>query len=262
MRLKVSQDDGEASTSDASSTTITKRRHTRKLKLVPALFVVVALGLALQGAFAQSASAETGVPCPQTGMETVATDAPDYPPGSTVHITGTGYAPGCDATVQISRPDSVVESFTASTDLDGNLAYDYLLPPPPGVIGEYGLDILGLNGVLASMTFTDAPRTWTAQQARNGISRATGQGAIPELGRRCHHSGKRRERSLSSREHCRGECQNGHLGDGRGNAALPDRVGEHADHRQRGPERRRGTVTHTGGTIVANNGVVSITGPD
>ena len=125
------------------------------MKFVPALFVVVALGLALQGAFAQSASAETGVPCPQTGMETVATDAPDYPPGSTVHITGTGYAPGCDATVQISRPDSVVESFTASTDFEGSLAYDYLLPPPPGVIGDYGLDILGLPGVLASMTFTD-----------------------------------------------------------------------------------------------------------
>ena len=131
---------------------------------MPALFVVVALGLALQGAFAQSASAETGVPCPQTGLETVATDAPDYPPGSTVHITGTGYAPGCDATVQLSRPDSVVESFTASTDLDGNLAYDYLLPPPPGVIGEYGLDILGLNGVLASMTFTDANDVRIRQQ--------------------------------------------------------------------------------------------------
>ena len=183
MRLKVSQDDGEASTSDASSTTITKRRRTRKLKLVPALLVVVALGLVLQGAFAQSASAETGVPCPQTGIETVATDAPDYPPGSTVHITGTGYAPGCDATIQLSRPDIVVESFTASTDLDGNLAYDYLLPPPPGVIGEYGLDILGLPGVLASMTFTDAPRTWTgAVSTEWNLAGNWAQGAIPGLG--------------------------------------------------------------------------------
>ena len=74
MRLRVSQDDGEASTSDASSTTTTERRHTRRLKLVSALFVVVALGLALQGAFAQSASAETGVPRPQTGIETIASD--------------------------------------------------------------------------------------------------------------------------------------------------------------------------------------------
>ena len=53
-------------------------------------------------------------------------------------------------------PTAVVESFTATTDFAGNLEYDYLLPPPPGVIGEYGLDILGLPGVLASMTFTDA----------------------------------------------------------------------------------------------------------
>ena len=154
MRPLVSRDDGEASANDASTKTNTKRRP-RGLKFVPALFVVVALGLALQGAFAQTASAETGVPCPQTGMETVATDAPDYPPGSTVHVTGTGYSPGCDAIVQISRPDSVVESFTATTDFAGNLEYDYLLPPPPGVIGDYGLDILGLNGVLASMTFAD-----------------------------------------------------------------------------------------------------------
>ena len=155
MRPLVSRDGGDASANDASTKTITKRRP-RGLKFVPALFVVVALGVALTGAFAQVASAETGVPCPQTGMETVATDELDYAPGSTVHVTGTGYAPACDATVQISRPDTVVESFTATTDFAGNLEYDYLLPPPPGVIGEYGLDILGLSGVLASMTFTDA----------------------------------------------------------------------------------------------------------
>ena len=83
MRPLVSRDDGEASTTDASTTTKTKRRP-RGLNFVPTLFVVVALGFALQGAFAQTAAAETGVPCPQTGMETVATDAADYPPGSTV----------------------------------------------------------------------------------------------------------------------------------------------------------------------------------
>ena len=90
-------------------------------------------------------------------METVATDAFDYPPGDTVHVTGTGYAPGCDVQVNISRPDSVVDSATVTTDLFGNLAYDYVLPPPPGVIGGYSLDVLGYAGtVLAHMTFTDA----------------------------------------------------------------------------------------------------------
>ena len=92
VRPLVSRDDGEASTNDAPTKTITKRGP-RGLKFVPALFVVVALGLALQGAFAQTASAETGVPCPQTGIETVATDRPAYAPGSTVHMTGAGYAP-------------------------------------------------------------------------------------------------------------------------------------------------------------------------
>ena len=127
MRPLVSRDDGEASANDASTKTKTKRRP-RGFKFVPALFVVVALGVALQGAFAQVASAETGVLCPQTGMETVATDELDYAPGATVHVTGMGYAPVCDVTVQISRPDRVVESFTATTDFVGNLEHDYLLP--------------------------------------------------------------------------------------------------------------------------------------
>src|SRR5215211_2593174 len=98
--------------------------------------------------------------CGQTGMETVATDAADYAPGLTVHITGSGYGPACDVTVKISRPDGVIERFAATTDLAGNLAYDYLLPPPPGVIGPYQIDVLGLvelaETTLATMTFTDA----------------------------------------------------------------------------------------------------------
>src|SRR5919201_1839286 len=129
-------------------------------KLVP--FLAFVLGLIAVGlAWSSPASAGTGT-CVQTGMETVATDGTDYPPGATVHVTGTGYAAGCDVQLNISRPDSVVDSGTATTDPFGNFSYDYVLPPPPGVIGEYGLDVLGYGDVtLASMTFTDAAKTWT-----------------------------------------------------------------------------------------------------
>ena len=113
MRQVVLQHEVEASTDDAHSHT----GHLSVRRSLLAAVLVVVLGFALQGVLAQEASALTGTPCLQTGLETVATDAPDYPPGSTVYITGTGYAPGCDATVQITRPDSVVESFTATTDL-------------------------------------------------------------------------------------------------------------------------------------------------
>ena len=130
-----------------------KSAVTKGLGFLLMLVLTAMAALALSG----NAWAETGAPCPPTGMETVATDKADYPPGETVHVTGGGYAPACDVEVWIERPDGVVESFIASTDLAGSFALDYLLPGPPGVIGEYGITVHGLGGAtLASMTFTDA----------------------------------------------------------------------------------------------------------
>jgi len=123
-------------------------------KIAAALLAAVAL-FAFQLVRAQSGSAATGDVCLQTGMETVATDADDYAPGLVVHVSGSGYGMACDVQVNIHRPDGVTESATVTTDAFGNLAYDYQLPPPPGVIGTYGLDVVG-SGTLASMTFTDA----------------------------------------------------------------------------------------------------------
>jgi len=134
------------------------------LRLVPAL--LVALAFVLQAAFAQPASAEAGVPCPQTGIETVASDQAEYAPGSIVHITGTGYGPGCDVVMKVTRPDgSVVRgdgsfepgSDTVTTDLLGELSYDYQLQSVPAVPGVYAVDVLGVgDAVLAQMTFADA----------------------------------------------------------------------------------------------------------
>ena len=121
-----------------------------------ALLAVLAFAL-LQLTLAQNGSAATGDPCPQTGMETVASDAGDYAPGTTAHFSGTGYSADCDIQLNIARPDSVVDTAAVTTDLFGNFTYDYPLPPPPGVIGPYHLDVLGYAGVtLAAMDFTDA----------------------------------------------------------------------------------------------------------
>jgi PKD domain len=117
------------------------------------LALAIAAALALSG----NAAAETGIQCPPTGLETVATDKADYPPGETVHVTGAGYGPVCDVEVRIERPDGIVESFVSSTDVAGGFALDYVLPGPPGVIGEYRITVRGLGGAtVASMTFTDA----------------------------------------------------------------------------------------------------------
>src|SRR6266516_4243589 len=102
-------------------------------RLATVLFAALAL-FAFQLVHAQTSSAATGVACGQTGMETVASDAADYPPGSTAHFPGTGYAPDCDVQLNVSRPDGVTDTLTATTDLLGNFSADYALPPPPGVI--------------------------------------------------------------------------------------------------------------------------------
>ena len=145
-------DAGEISTDGEPATA----RSRLRIQLLVALLAALTFAV-LQLALAQTGSAATGVPCPQTTMETVTSDADDYAPGSTAHFSGTGYAIGCDIELNIYRPDSVVDTATVTTDLFGNFTYDYPLPPPPGVIGPYHLDVLGYAGVtLASMDFTDA----------------------------------------------------------------------------------------------------------
>jgi hypothetical protein len=54
------------------------------------------------------------------GMEAVSTDQAQYGAGQTAQISGTGYGIGCDVTVNVTRPDGVVESGTATTDFGGN----------------------------------------------------------------------------------------------------------------------------------------------
>src|SRR2546430_10750237 len=136
-------------------------------RLAVALLAALAL-FAFQLAHAQSSSAATGVPCPQTGNELVATDHAAYVPGSLVHVTGMGYAPGCDVVVKVTRPDgSIVSgdgtftpgSDTGTTDFLGGLSYDYQLPSNPAIEGTYSVDVLGLaDAVLAHTTFLDAPK--------------------------------------------------------------------------------------------------------
>src|SRR3954454_2100041 len=141
--------DGAGTTADGAGTHVIR-------KLATVLFAALAL-FAFQLVHAQTSSAAAGLACPQTGMETVASDAGDYPPGSTAHFSGTGYGHDCDVQLNVSRPDGVTDTVSATTDLMGNFTADYPLPPPPGVIGPYHLDVLGYAGItLASMDFTDA----------------------------------------------------------------------------------------------------------
>ena len=101
--------------------------------------------------------AAPGGACAAVGGEALSTDAADYAPGSVVQITGMGFAPSCDVELRITRPDAVVETFSTTSDEAGEFLQEYLLPPPPGVIGEYLIDAIGLDGsVLATVAFGDS----------------------------------------------------------------------------------------------------------
>jgi VCBS repeat-containing protein len=142
---------------------------------IAAALIAALAALALNAILTPAASAGTGVPCSPTGLELLATDQADYAPGSTVHVTGSGFSVACDVVLAITRPDGVVESADISTDVGGSFAYDYLLPPPPGVIGEYSIDALGIGGApLASMTFSDGLTDYQQGTAATGTCTSPG----------------------------------------------------------------------------------------
>ncbi len=149
------------------------------------LMSILSLSIALPPASAPAVGAEA---CTATGNETVATTKEDYAPEEVVPISGTGYAPQCELTIKVTRPDGSVVvgdgsfepgSDTVITAEDGTFAYDYQLD---GIQGEYVIDVIGANGVvLATMTFNDSVNiraaVGAATGAMGGSGNATGAGA-------------------------------------------------------------------------------------
>lgn len=109
-----------------------------------------------------SAGFESSWPAPESclslaSMASVTTDQDDYAPGSTVLVSGSGFGAECQYELHVVRPDGVVEKSAVASDAGGNLSHQYVLPPPPGVIGEYRIDVVGPGDqVVASTAFMDA----------------------------------------------------------------------------------------------------------
>ncbi|MGB9622752.1 MAG: hypothetical protein ACPL07_02795, partial [Candidatus Bathyarchaeia archaeon] len=79
------------------------------------------------------------------------TDKSDYAPEETVTIYGTGFLPESLVTVEVKRPDLTVDSWSITSDSDGNFTTTYLLD---GITGEY--TIIAIDGTnTAATTFTD-----------------------------------------------------------------------------------------------------------
>jgi large repetitive protein len=120
------------------------------------------LAICLQASVAYAESA-----CTPTGSESIATDKGSYQAGETVQVTGLGFAPRCDLTLRVTRPDGSVVTGDGSetpgsdsvlTSSSGGIGYEYRLL---AIAGEYTVDALGVDGVvLATTSFADA-KAWT-----------------------------------------------------------------------------------------------------
>ncbi|RNI36963.1 hypothetical protein EFY79_09410, partial [Hanamia caeni] len=129
-----------------------------RLFLRSLLLTFFAVTLANAGAFSQTA--------------TINTDQLDYPPGSTVIITGTGWQPGETVTLQVLHEgetgDNAISGahapFTAVADASGNVSSTWVVPLDEDELGATLL--LTADGVIsgrhAETTFKDANIVFTA----------------------------------------------------------------------------------------------------
>lgn len=92
----------------------------------------------------------------------LATDQLDYPPESTVKISGSGFEPNQTLTIRVTWPDGTVRASGAklgeidqtTTDAEGNLYFEYQLTA--GLAGQYKIEVLNSSGqVLNTASFTD-----------------------------------------------------------------------------------------------------------
>ncbi|HXQ33719.1 MAG TPA: hypothetical protein VN843_06890, partial [Anaerolineales bacterium] len=109
--------------------------------------VIMILTMVLTGPMNVAAAPLAQDPTPVLG-----TDASDYAPGATAHITGSGFAPG-DYTLAALGPDSaVVEWGSVTADGDGNFAAD---SPELTSAGNYEVSAFaGDNALVATVSFT------------------------------------------------------------------------------------------------------------
>jgi hypothetical protein len=92
--------------------------------------------------------------CASQGTESVETDQSEYAPGSTAHITGTGFATSCEGIIDITPTEggSAPVVIEAETSPDGQLVGDYHVDGTPGT---YDVRVVGLDdAVLGSTTFS------------------------------------------------------------------------------------------------------------
>src|SRR5690242_7270383 len=111
---------------------------------------------------------------------TIKTDQLDYPPGSTVIITGTGWQPGETVTLQVLHEGETGDNttsgahapFTVVADANGNVTSQWIVPLDEDELGATLLltAVGGSSGRTANCTFTDAINTNTSLSSSSNPS--------------------------------------------------------------------------------------------
>jgi Prealbumin-like fold domain len=109
-----------------------------------------------------------------TGTPTISSDLPDYNPGQTVTLTGTGWTPGEAVHIHVAENNTTVTwSYDSDPDpvagVDGNLTYKFQLPNT--FIANYIVTATGqVSGATATTTFTDGNPSASLDQCQNGAA--------------------------------------------------------------------------------------------
>jgi hypothetical protein len=125
------------------------------------------------GVFAASASANSAGTTGGLSLfatPSISADKADYSAGSTVTLTGAGWAVG--EKVHIVVDDTVGQTWSLASDpdplagLDGSFTYSFTLPI--WFISSYSVTATGVTSGTATASFTDAPAAANLDQCRNG----------------------------------------------------------------------------------------------
>jgi len=128
-----------------------KESDKRKMKIKTAeLLVFLILGLMLATSMLPTVKANGDA-------ASIWTDKPDYSPGETVTIFGSGFNALANVTVNVERPDGTIDTVYAVTDDAGNFTCAYSVQLMTGTYTVTATD--GTN--TATTTFTDTPPSYS-----------------------------------------------------------------------------------------------------
>ena len=115
-------------------------------------------------------------------VPTVTTDKPDYPPGDTAHISGTGFLPGEQVECQVLRLDNPFDPniehvpWLVTADASGNFQTTWFVTSDAAGATLQLTAVGQTSSLVASVNFTDAvpgiatSRTLTASFASAGVA--------------------------------------------------------------------------------------------